>query len=190
MPFGTDLAQLDIQKEIILTTEQRAFCEIYGLPEHELRLRYQFPCFISTSYTCANLRDILYLEFTKVLETGVEFQRCGRCGRYFIVKGNYHGAYCDRTPEGEHRTCQQLAAQEAYQNKLKDNGGKNALNVYQKYYKRYFARIQSGALKREKFKQWQYEAVQKRDDCLGGTLSLEEFTVWLEASMPNRAKGE
>ena len=40
----------------------------------------------------------------------------------------------------EFYTVQQLAAQKAYLSKLKDNNGENPLNVYQKYYKRYFAR--------------------------------------------------
>lgn len=188
MPFGADLEKIDIEQEIILTPEQRAFCEEYNLPEYELELCYKIPCFISSSYTCRNLRDMLYLEFSKILESGLEFQKCRRCGRYFIVKGNYHGAYCDRIAEGEHRTCQQLAAQEAYQEKLKGNEGKNPLSVYQKYYKRYFARVQAGSLKREQFKQWQYAAVQKRDKCLNGTLTLDELESWLEGSMPNRKK--
>lgn len=188
MPFGADLEKIDIEQEIILTPEQRAFCEEVDLPEYELELCYKIPCFISTSYACDNLRDMLYLEFSKILEAGLEFQKCGRCGRYFIVKGNYHGAYCDRIAEGEHRTCQQLAAQEAYQEKLKGNEGKNPLSVYQKYYKRYFARVQAGSLKRDKFKQWQYVAIQKRDECLNGTLTLDEFENWLDGSMPNRRK--
>lgn len=188
MPFGADLDEIDVEQEIILTSEQRAFCEEYNLPEHELQTRYTIPCFISSSYTCSNLRNMLYLEFSKILETGLEFQKCGRCGRYFIVKGNYHGVYCDRIAEGEHRTCQQLAAQEAYQEKLKGNEGKNPLSVYQKYYKRYFARVQAGSLKRDKFKQWQYAAVQKRDECLGGALALDELENWLDGSMPNRKK--
>lgn len=188
MPFGADLDEIDVEQEIILTSEQRAFCEEYNLPEHELQTRYTIPCFISSSYTCNNLRNMLYLEFSKILETGLEFQKCGRCGRYFIVKGNYHGVYCDRIAEGEHRTCQQLVAQEAYQEKLKGNEGKNPLSVYQKYYKRYFARVQAGSLKRDKFKQWQYAAVQKRDECLGGALALDELENWLDGSMPNRKK--
>lgn len=188
MPFGADLDKLDVDQEIILTPEQKSFCEEHGLPEYELELCYKIPCFISSSYTCSNLRDMLYLEFTKILEAGLEFQKCERCGKYFIVKGNYHGAYCDRIADGEHRTCQQLAAQEAYLEKLKDNDGRNPLSVYQKYYKRYFARVQAGSLKRDKFKLWQYEAVQKRDDCLSGNLTLDAFTEWLEGSMPNRRR--
>lgn len=71
---------------------------------------------------------------------------------------------------------------------MKENDGQNALNIYQKYYKRYFARVTSGSLRKEKFKQWQYEAVQKRDSCLNGGLSLGELIDWLEESMPNRKK--
>lgn len=190
MPFGADLGDPDrpLSLEIPLTPEQKEFAKEYDLPEHILQLHYTFHCFISTSYACESLQDMLFLEFTKILETGVEFQKCKRCGKYFIVKGNYHGAYCDRIPKGEHRTCQQLAAQEAYLNKLKDNGGENPLNVYQKYYKRYFARVKAGSLKEKKFRQWQYEAVRKRDACLKGTIPLDEFKNWLEGSMPNRTK--
>ena len=188
MPFGADIDLIDIDQEIVLSPEQKAFAKEYGISESELQIRYKFPCFIHISYACDNLRDMLYLEFTKILETGVEFQKCRRCGKYFIVKGNYHGAYCDRIAKDESRTCQQLAAQEAYLNKLKNNDGQNALNVYQKFYKRYFARTKAGSLSEDRFKRWQYEAVQKRGACLDGLLTLQEFTDWLEASMPNRAK--
>ena len=40
------------------------------------------------------------------------------------------------------------------------------------YYKRYFAKVTSGRLKKEKFKQWQYEAVQK------GTAALMVSCPW------------
>ena len=190
MPYGLSWAVLDeyFQQEIVLTEEQKAFAKEYGIEEYELEAAYHYPCFIASSYEVSSVRDILYLEFSKLLEEGLRFQRCQRCRKYFLTKGDYHGQYCDRIVPGESRTCQQLAAQETYQNKLKDNGGKNALNIYQKYYKRYFARAKAGSLKKERFKQWQYEAVQKRDDCLSGTLTVEELTVWLEGSMPNRVK--
>ena len=192
MPFGADLGDpgRELSLEVDLTPEQKAFAKEYGLPEFVLQRHYILPCFISVSYRCNSLRDMLFLEFTKILEAGVEFQKCKRCGRYFVVKGNYHGVYCDRIPEGEHRTCQQLAAQKAYLNKLKYNNGENPLNVYQKYYKRYFARVKAGSLRENKFRQWQYEAVWKRDACLKGTMPLNEFKDWLEESMPNRVKKE
>lgn len=189
-PYGLSWEELDaaFQREITLTEEQKAFAKEFGIEECELEARYHYPSFVGTFYECSTVRDMLYLEFSKLLEKGARFQRCGRCGRYFLPKGDYHGQYCDRVAPGESRTCQQLAAQEAYQTKLKENDGRNALNIYQKYYKRYFARVTSGRLRKEKFKQWQYEAVQKRDSCLDGELSLEEFIDWLEGSMPNRKR--
>lgn len=164
------------------------FAKEYGIKECELETAYRCPSFVAAYYDCSTVRDMLYLEFSKLLEEGIQFQRCRRCGRYFLSKGDYHGQYCDRIAPGESRTCQQLAAQDAYQSKLKENDGQNALNIYQKYYKRYFARVTSGSLRKEKFKQWQYEAVQKRDSCLDGKLSLGELIDWLEESMPNRKR--
>lgn len=39
----------------------------------------------------------------------------------------------------------------------------------------YFARVKAGSLKEKKFRQWQYEAVRKRDACLQGTMPLGKF---------------
>ena len=189
-PYGLSWEELDasFQREIVLTEEQKMFAKEYGIKECELEAAYRCPSFVAAYYDCSTVRDMLYLEFSKLLEEGIQFQRCRRCGRYFLSKGDYHGQYCDRIAPGESHTCQQLAAQEAYQSKLKENDGQNALNIYQKYYKRYFARVTSGSLRKEKFKQWQYEAVQKRDSCLDGELSLGELVDWLEESMPNRKR--
>lgn len=59
MPFGTDLDKIDVDQEIILSPEQKVFCEEHGLPD-ELELCYKIPCFISSSYTCNNLREIFH----------------------------------------------------------------------------------------------------------------------------------
>ena len=192
MPFGmpTDELIQRVQTSVTLTDAQKEFAKEYGLEEDSLAIYYRFPSFIHTAYECSTVRDMLYLEFTKMLEEGIRFQKCGRCGKYFIQKGNYHGSYCDRTAPGERRSCQQLAAQEAYQKKLSGNDGNNPLSVYQKYYKRYFARVKAGSLKKDAFKQWQYEAVTKRGACLDGELSLDELIAWMEGSFPNRVKKE
>jgi hypothetical protein len=185
MPYGMSHDELvkRFEKEVTLTDEQKAFAEKYRLDPGYLEYRYQFPHFISTAYECSTVRDMLYLEFTKILEQNIRLKKCRRCGRYFITKGNYPGEYCDRVAMCETRTCQQLAAQDNYKAKLKDNG---AWGAYSKYYKRYFARMKVGIIKQPAFKQWQYIAVTKRDECAEGKLPLEEYIVWLEASFPNR----
>lgn len=74
---------------------------------------------------------MLMFELWEMLTKSVRFRKCKRCGRYFIMKGNYDTNYCDRVAEGETRNCQELAAQENYKKKMADNA---AIPLYQKYY--------------------------------------------------------
>ena len=102
-------------------------------------------------------------------------------------KGNYDTNYCDRIAEGETRNCQDLAAQENYKKKMADNA---AIPLYQKYYKRYAARVRVRQIKEPDFKKWKYQAMTKRDECSDGKITLAEFEEWLEGSFPNRKKKE
>lgn len=104
------------------------------------------------------------------------------CGRYFIMKGNYDTNYCDRVAEGETRNCQELAALEKYKAKTADN--KAAL--YNKYYKRYSARVKVRQIKEADFKKWKHQALTMRDDCTDGVITPEEYTEWMENYFPNR----
>ena len=101
------------------------------------------------------------------------------------MKGNYDTNYCDRVAEGETRNCQELAAQENYKKKMADNA---AIPLYQKYYKRYAARVRVRQIKEYDFKKWKYQAMTKRDECTDGKITLTEFEAWLEASFPNRKR--
>ena len=103
--------------------------------------------------------------------------------RYFIMKGTYDTNYCERIAEGETRTCQQLASAEKYKASIADN---MAIPIYNKYYKRYAARVKVRQIKEEVFRKWKNQAIQKRDQCSDGLISVEELTEWMEASFPNR----
>lgn len=132
---------------------------------------------IDISYSCTNIYDMLMLELTKMFECNISFKKCKNCGRYFIKKGNYESNYCNRVIEGSNKTCQQFAAQKNYKNKISSD---EAWKAYNKYYKRYFARAKVGTIKKSVFKKWQYEATFKRDECLAGRLSIEEYIEWLD----------
>lgn len=136
------------------------------------------------NYTCDNLEDFLFLEFATMCENFVKIKKCKRCGRYFILKGNYQTDYCDRI-NSNGRTCQQNAASEKYKEKTRDN---IAWKLYSKYYKRYFARIRVGTIKEQDFRKWQYKATMLRDECSEENLSEQEFESFLSNSFPNRKK--
>lgn len=120
-----------------------------------------------------------------MLEQNVRFRKCKRCGKYFIMKGNYDTHYCDRIADGETRTCQQLAALENYKAKIADN---KAVPIYNKYYKRYAARVRVHQLKEDEFNKWRYQAITKRDECYDGKITPEEYIEWMEAYFPNRKR--
>ena len=124
-------------------------------------------------------------QIMQLLKSDIGMRKCKRCSKYFIMKGYYDTNYCDRIVEGETRNCQELAAQENYKKKMADNA---AIPLYQKYYKRYAARVRVRQIKEPDFKKWKYRAMTKRDECTDGKITFTEFEEWLESSFPNRIK--
>jgi hypothetical protein len=101
------------------------------------------------------------------------------------MKGNYDTNYCYRIAEGETKNCQDIMAMENYKKKMADN---TAITIYNKYYKRYFARVKAHTILEDDFKKWKYEAIVKRDQCSDGIITNEEFIAWLDSCFPNRKR--
>lgn len=187
MPYGLtkqELIEMFSTMRSEPTEEETAFAEKYHIPG-SAEFQIGSHTFLSLHYEARTIEDMLELEFTKMLEQDVRFRKCKRCGRYFIMKGKYDTNYCDRIADGETRNCQELAALENYKARI---AGNQAIPLYNKYYKRYAARVRVRQLKEEEFKRWKYQALQKRDECSDGKITVEEFEAWLEASFPNRVK--
>ena len=187
MPYGSSEDEIDkrIQK---FKKKKEAFyklAEDYNMTPEKVHNIAVLPDFITTQYCAKSIEDLLELEFTKMLEMDIRFRKCKRCGKYFLMKGNYDTVYCDRVEEGKTQSCQKLAALENY--KLK-NANNEAKKVYDKYYKRYHARVNVRQIKEQEFNQWRYKAITMRDDCNDGKISLQEYIDWNEAYFPNRTK--
>ena len=99
------------------------------------------------------------------------------------MKGNHGTKYCDRVAAVETKNCQEYAAIENYRAKIADD---KAIPIYNKYYKRYAARVKVKQIKEADFKHWKYQAMSKRDDCSAGIITPEEYIEWMEAAFPNR----
>ncbi len=186
MPFGMPADQiLERLKNFRFETteEEDKFAAEIGISSSQLAAYLHHPTFMSITYYFGSIAQILELEFTKMMEQNVRFRKCKRCGKYFIMKGNYDTNYCDRIAEGETRTCQELAAIENYKAKIADD---KSIPIYNRYYKRYAARLKVRQIKETDFKKWKYQAMAKRDECSAGTITPEEYTEWMEAAFPNR----
>lgn len=176
---------IDPKDEEYETDDLRDFCVNHNILQEELETISTLLCEPLTRFQCSSIEDMLMIELWEMLTKSIRFRKCKRCGRYFIMKGNYDTNYCDRVAEGETRNCQELAAQENYKKKMADNA---AIPLYQKYYKRYAARVRVRQIKESDFKKWKYQAMTKRDECTNGKITLSEFEEWLESSFPNRKK--
>ena len=189
MPFGMPDEEYYSRVRHALTGKlndaEKVFAQKYGFSEVELAAMIHHPTFMSIQYDVSTAAEMLELEFTKMLEENIRFRKCKRCGKYFIMKGNYDTNYCNRVAEGSTRTCQELAAIDNYKAKEAEDP---ALPLYSKYYKRYAARVKTKQIKEEAFKKWKYQALTKRDECSDGKITIDEYEAWLEASFPNRKK--
>ena len=185
MPYGMPINQMvkRITTKIDLTDKHLEFAEKYHMDPDALEVNLRMPHFMTFKYEFRALHEILELEFTKMLEQDIRFRKCKRCGKYFIMKGNYDTNYCDCIAEGQTRSCQDLAAQENYKAKAAENP---ALPIYSKYYKRYAARVRSRQIKEADFKKWKFQALAKRDECSDGKITVEEYIAWMESCFPNR----
>lgn len=187
MPFGMTTEQLcqRFADKPKVTEQHKELAEKYNMNAEDLAYRVTTPSFININYEVSSVMEMLELEFTKMLELNIRFRKCKRCGRYFIMKGNYDTNYCDRIAEGETKNCQDIMAMENYKKKIADNA---AITIYNKYYKRYFARVKAHTILEDDFKKWKYEAIVKRDQCSDGEITNEEFTAWLDSCFPNRKR--
>lgn len=111
------------------------------------------------------------------LRREVRFKPCKHCGRYFVVTGNGGAEYCNRPIPGSSRTCRQIGAVRIYQSRQLENP---AIKLFTKSYKTHNARVRYGTLTHEQFSVWSKEARAKRDECVSGKLTLDEFQAWLE----------
>ncbi len=187
IPYGMPMDEFvaRVNEKPPVTEQHREFAQRYGMKLDSLMTQLRFPRFVNIEYEFHTTADILELEFTKMLEQDVRFRKCKRCGRYFIMKGNYDTKYCDRIMPGQTQSCQTLAAQENYRKKVADDA---ALPIYSKYYKRYAARVRAGKITDDDLRKWKYKAMTKRDECSNGQITPEELTEWMEHSFPNRRK--
>ena len=163
--------------------EPNAFEREYSINPIATDLARATPIPIMSSYKCGSLEEILYLEFEKMLELDLRIKKCKNCGRYFILKGNYQTEYCDRVPDGETQTCQNIGATAKYAQKVKDNP---AMALFNRAYKRYHARMKVRSVKPDAFKKWQYEAVVMREKCLNGEITAPEFEDWIDGYFDKR----
>ena len=125
-----------------------------------------------------NPEDIVNFMLVRYMQENLQMKPCKYCGRYFATKRAYKTDYCDRPIVGSTKTCREAGSLRLYEKrKLEDP----AIKEYKRSYKAHNARIRYGLMTKEEFADWSREAREKRDLCVAGKLSLEDFVSWLDS---------
>lgn len=114
-------------------------------------------------FYCNTPVEYAFCEFDALITMNVKMKRCKRCGKYFILKGDYNTDYCDRVLPGQKISCKKAAAIDARKLKVKENP---ILQEYQRAYKRMYARITARKLSQKDFKEWSDKASRERDSII------------------------
>ena len=110
------------------------------------------------------LLDFVYVEFMKGMQKGFIPKRCPNCGRWFLQEPGQTYAYCSRPIQGElNKTCRDVGSVNSFQTKAHNN---DIWKYHQRAYKKYFARIKAGTMKRGEFTDWADKAEKIRDKAL------------------------
>lgn len=90
-------------------------------------------------YEVPDNEHLLILTLIRLIKDNRQIRICGRCDKYFVLKGNYDNTYCTRIYElnGKPLPCVRIAMTDNYKKKLNDNP---ILQEYNRAYKREYAR--------------------------------------------------
>jgi hypothetical protein len=127
--------------------------------------------------------DMMRFELVQMLVQDVQYKRCQSCEKLFIPSGRSDSLYCGRIMPGQKKPCNQIGANLVAKKKLGQNP---ALRLYRQAYHRLSKRVEFGYMTAEAFAEWKAKAVPKREQCLRGEISLEDFTLWINETSRQR----
>ena len=110
-------------------------------------------------YYCSLPIQYALCEFESLVKINAKMKRCKRCGKYFLLKGDYNTDYCDRILPGEKLSCKKANAISNRKKKVEED---IILKEYERAYKRNYARCTNHKISKEDFRIWADDAIQKR----------------------------
>lgn len=133
---------------------------------------------VATVLNATSLSDLVGFLIAQYLCANLRFRTCKCCGKLFGIMTDYRLEYCSREIDGLGKTCREMGATRVYGKKVAEEP---AIKEYTRSYKAHNARIRYGIMTRDEFNIWAAEAREKRDACVAGKLSFEEFVAWLDS---------
>lgn len=128
-------------------------------------------------YSIYDIEDLFRFELIKMIEHEIFIKKCKNCERFFIPMRRVDAEYCNRIYGGTQRRCNEIGAMIQYEKRVAENP---ILEAHKKAYRRFNSRTRTKKMTQSEFMAWSDEAARKRDECLAGKLSFDDFVAWLE----------
>lgn len=136
-------------------------------------------------YEFKNLDKLMGFEIVQIVLHYVNVKCCKYCGDIFIPSGRSDSKYCDRIKPGETKPCNQIGA---FRKRANLVNSKDAHIAYTAAVKRMGKRKKSGSLTEKEYQDWAWQAIEMRDKCLAGDISLPEYITFLDKSRKNEKR--
>jgi hypothetical protein len=150
---------------------------------NELKKKLPNEPLVMFEYYQSDIKGLCYLEFMKLIKKGIFVRKCNNCQKYFINTGRADTLYCDRIVNADRKTCRDVGAMNQYREKVSNDP---IMEIYQKYYKKNYARIkyksESKRMSKQDFEKWSNQAMEMREKAKSGKITFDEFKEWLEIS--------
>ena len=172
--YALDVAHVENDGDSVYL--EKPFKTFYGMTE---------PPDIVELYEINSLDDLIRFEFIKMIEQDIYIKKCKNCGWFFIPRRRADAEYCERVFGDTNRKCSEVGATLRYEKKVAENP---ILEAHKTAYRRFNSRTRAKKMSQKEFMQWTEEAAQKRDACLAGELSFNEFVMWLEQGRIRRGR--
>lgn len=123
-----------------------------------------------------NVSDLVDFSLRVCVRETLGMRICKNCGRYFALTGRSNAEYCGRPFDKRGRTCKEVGAIKAWNQK---RSGDEVFREYRREYKKRFARMKAGKMTAEAFYAWSEQTRAQKKRCDRGEITAAEFQEWL-----------
>ena len=126
-----------------------------------------------------SLSDLVEFSLRECVKREQRMRICSYCGKYFAIPRRNTAEFCNLTVDENGHTCREVGAVKRWAEKKNSD---ELFKEYRREYKKRFNWIKAGKISPGAFYAWSATAKGKRDECVSGKITFDEFKEWLAES--------
>ena len=135
-----------------------------------------------TVYQCESIEDVCIASLHFLISNNYNIRKCKNCGRYFVAYLRSDAEYCTRvSPYNQKKTCREDGPKRTYGASVNGDIVKKRLQQIESARRMRKHRNPDNWDIQTEFDEWHTAMVRWRREYQSGSISAEQFLVWLEA---------